>query len=367
MQSAWRTAGSPAFRVFVLTRTAIWTLAAGTVLLFDSVAPDGLDTARLHDLGAAIDVWARWDSDWYLLIAEGGYDWPSGSPAFLPLYPALVGGMGRLLGGHYVLAGVVVSTVACGAGFILLHRLVRERCGDEIATRSVLYLALFPTSLFLTAVYSESLFLVLAIATFVLAERGRLGWAAGVAGLALLTRSQGLALLPALAVFGWRSPAPWRSAALLLVPLAIFAAYPVALWATLGRPLAFLEAQGMAWDRAFDPLALVTGVPAGVAEGHVVEVASATLMLPLAVVAWRALGAAYGSYAAVALLLPMAFPSATFGALYSFPRLCIVAFPCFIALALLTRDWRIHAAIIGAFSIGLAVLVVRWALWHWVA
>ena len=39
----------------------------------------------------------------------------------------------------------------------------------------MLYLAVFPTSLFLGAVYGEGLFLALAAGTFALAERGRLG------------------------------------------------------------------------------------------------------------------------------------------------------------------------------------------------
>lgn len=357
---------APALRIFLVSRAAIWGLAAATVLLFDAVAPEGMDTSRLHEIGPTVDVWARWDSDWYLRIAEGWYDWPSGAPAFFPLYPTLVGGVGRLLGGHYVLAGVVASTAACGVAFTLLHRLVRERFGEQIATRSVLFLAVFPTSLFLTAVYSESLFLALAITTFVLAERGRLGWAAIVAGLALLTRSQGLALLPAIAVFGWKSPTRWRSA-LVGVPLGMFAIFPIALWVTVGDPLAFSEAQSVDWNRSFDPLGPVLGIPQAVADRNVAEVGFAGLMFPLAVVAWRVLGAAYGSYAAVALVLPTFFPSSSFGALVSFPRLCVVAFPCFIALAVLARDMRVRAAIVGVFSIGLAVLVVRWSLWWWVA
>ena len=52
---------------------------------------------RSPALGAAVDVWARWDSDWYLRIAEGGYAWPSSTPAFFPLYPLLVGGVGVLI------------------------------------------------------------------------------------------------------------------------------------------------------------------------------------------------------------------------------------------------------------------------------
>ena len=56
---------------------------------------------------------------------------------------------------------------------MLLERVAEERLGADGGRRAVLYLALFPTALFLQAVYSESLFLFLSLAAFVLAERGR--------------------------------------------------------------------------------------------------------------------------------------------------------------------------------------------------
>ena len=119
----------PALRVFLWSRLALWALAAGTVLVFEdelNPARGRWDSARLHELGAAVDVWARWDSDWYLRIAESGYDWPSSTPAFFPLYPLLVGGLGRLLDDHFLLAGLVISLVACAVAFVLLYRLVRS-------------------------------------------------------------------------------------------------------------------------------------------------------------------------------------------------------------------------------------------------
>ncbi|HET9937992.1 MAG TPA: hypothetical protein VFQ28_04330, partial [Gaiella sp.] len=65
----------PALRIFLWSRLAIWALAAGTVLLFESELNPNRgpwDTPRLHQLGAVFDVWARWDSNWYLRIAETG-------------------------------------------------------------------------------------------------------------------------------------------------------------------------------------------------------------------------------------------------------------------------------------------------------
>ena len=337
----------PALRIFLWSRLAIWALAAGTVLLFeDELNPSRgrWDMPRLHELGAAVDVWARWDSNWYLRIAESGYSWPSSTPAFFPGYPLLVAGVGRAL----------------------LYRLVVERVSAHDASRSVLYLALFPTSFFLGAVYGESLFLLLAVATFVLAERGRLGWAAVMSGLALLTRAQGIALLPALAVFAWRSERRARNLALLLVPVAMFLVFPLVLEVWVDHGLAFMDAQTL-WERSLAPLGPLGGLVQAIGEGDVVGPVLAVAMVALAVLSWRVIGAPYALYALGALAIPMALPSERLGGLYSFPRFALVAFPCLVALAVLGRDRRVHVAAVAVLAAGLAVGVVRWALWYWVA
>ena len=58
-----------------------------------------------------------------------------------------------------MLAGVLLSLAACAGAFVLLYRLAAGRLGPDGARRTVLYLAIFPTALFLQAVYSESLYL----------------------------------------------------------------------------------------------------------------------------------------------------------------------------------------------------------------
>ena len=358
----------PALRIFLWSRLVLWALAAGTVLAFeDELNPERgrWDSPRLHELGAGVDVWARWDSDWYLRIAESGYDWPSSTPAFFPLYPSLLAGLGRVLGGHFLLAGLVVSLAACAVAFALLYRLVGHRLGAGDARRSVVYLALFPTSLFLGAVYGESLFLALAVGTFVLAERGRLGWASVATGLALLTRAQGVALVPALAVFAWRREGA-RGLRLLAIPIGMFAVFPIVLEAWVGHGLGFVDAQQV-WERSVAPLGPLGGLVQAVGEGDVLGPLLAVVMLALAVLAWRILGSPYGTYALGALALPMALPSERLGGLYSFPRFALVAFPCLVALAVLGRDRRVHVAVVAVLGAALAVNVVRWALWYWVA
>jgi hypothetical protein len=358
-----------ALGIFLWSRVALWALAAATVLLFESELNPRRgrwDSPRLHELGTAVDVWARWDSDWYLMIAQSGYDWPSSTPAFFPLYPLLVAGLGRLLGDSFLLAGLAISLTACAISFVLLHRLVARKLGEADARRSVLYLAVFPTSLFLGAVYGESLFLALVLCTFLLAERGRLGWAAVTTGLALLARAQGIALLPALAIYAWRSPRRARDLAMLAVPVGMFLLYPLALELWVGHGLAFVDAQSV-WERSLAPLGPLGGLVQAIGEGDVLGPVLAVAMLALAALSWRVLGAPYGVYAVCALALPMALPSERLGGLYSFPRFALVAFPCLAALAVLGRDRRVHVVVASVLAAGLAVNVVRWALWYWVA
>lgn len=360
---------APALRIFFWSRLALWAIAAVTVLAFESALnPERArwDSDRLHELGSVVDVWARWDSDWYLKIAEEGYSWPSSTPAFLPLYPLLVGGVGRILVDHYLLAGVIVSLAATAGAFVLLYRLALPRLDAEGARRAVLYLALFPTALFLGAVYSESLFLLLALATFALAERSRFGWAGAAAGLALLTRPAGLALLPALALFAWHSPQRVRALVRTALAPVLFLLYPLALWLWIERPLAFLDAQETVWHRSVSPLGPLGGLWEAAKDPAIAEGAFLLVVVALSVHAWRHFGSPYGVYALTALALPLAAP-ADGRPLLSITRFGLVVFPAVLALAdLAARRW-VHVVAIAVCATWLVVSMVKWALWEWVA
>jgi hypothetical protein len=394
-------AWNPAPEIFLWTRAAIWAAALFSLFVFvpnrHPHAARWDDPSVTHDLGAVTDVWARWDSVWFLRIAQHGYDAASGAAsAFYPLYPGIVGLLGRVLFGHYVLAGIIVSLVAAFGSFLLLYRLAEERLGADGARRAVLYLAVFPFALFLQAVYSESLYLLLTLAAFVLAERRRFPAAGAVAGLALLTRPTGVALLPALALLAWRERQRARAlASLALAPL-LFAAYPLYLWRAEGDPWAFLRAQRL-WSRHLSPAGPLGGIWDGLRAGwagieqlasgshtHVYWTAvqdtdpirAATLNLEclgylvlfsvLTVIAWRRFGAPYGLFAALSLTIPLSVPSERWP-LLSLPRFGLTIFPLFLALASIGGRPRAHTAIVAVSSLLLGVSVVQWALWQWVA
>src|SRR5579884_1285971 len=184
---------APSFPVelFLWSRAGIWLATLFAYLTLEGRFAQPLHVLGVdrqeHDVGWGIDVWAKWDSSWFLRIVRDGYADPHHTTAFFPAYPLLVRFLGWFLLGHHVLAGVVVSLVTSCAAFTLLWRLGERLVDDGARRRALVYLALFPATLFLLAVYSESLYLLCSVAAFLEAERGR-WWRAGIwAGLAALT------------------------------------------------------------------------------------------------------------------------------------------------------------------------------------
>src|SRR5262245_1651387 len=105
--------------IFAWSRLGIWLAALFAYLWFVPHPPPlaesyagNWDRPEFHDLGWALDVWARWDTEWFVKIAQHGYDAAPGAPAFYPLYPSLMGLVAAALLGHYVLAGVVIALIA---------------------------------------------------------------------------------------------------------------------------------------------------------------------------------------------------------------------------------------------------------------
>ena len=352
---------APAIVIFVLTRAAIWSAAALALAWFSG-----------HGSAFGTGLWVRADSNWYTSIARHGYSIdPQEHAAFFPLYPTLIAGLGRLLG-NYNLAGLLISLASCAVAFELLWRFAAPRVGRDAATRAVIYLALFPMAVFLGAVYSESLFLALALAAFLLAERDHWPAAAVAAGATMLTRSIGLAVLAGLVVLAW--PNVRRLAWLAIAP-AMFAAFPVALQLQAHDPWAFVHAQAN-WGRHFS----LAGPFGGLADAiralwhhtdnfserfylavNIESLIFLALFLALLPAVWRSVGKAYAVYAAVAIAIPMSVPSnAGQFPLFSMPRFTILAFPCFIALAVYGSRPYVHTTIVALSSLFLGVAIVQW-------
>lgn len=161
------------------------------------------------------------DSEYYLSIAVAGYDDPVGRTtnpipghgeiplnyAFFPLYPFVTRAVaiplsvfGQSPVGTAALAGVLVSLLGTLAAVIAFYDLVKDQMGEDGALRTVFYFLIFPTSFFLAQIYTEGLFLGLALSSLAMLRRKQFLIAAVLAGLAVWAKAIGLGLLAPLGI-----------------------------------------------------------------------------------------------------------------------------------------------------------------------
>jgi hypothetical protein len=378
----------------------------GTALALVWVLPSSQSVLAFGAYDAITDyvfgAFAQWDSDWFLQIAEDGYN--EERAAFFPLYPALVWALGSVLGSNLV-AGVLISLAGAAVGAWALVEIAKPHVGVEAARDSMLLLALYPTAFVFTSAYSEGLFLAFATTSFLAAQRGR-PWLAGLLGaFAVGTRFIGIALVPALVALTWpRSRAELdRLVPVVLLPLMGLAAVTLYFDHELGDPLAFSNAQEF-WDRSPSWLGPLSGVweavravpesvdgimsvprrvgtpgePASVIETlqhqraqlglwNLVDLVALTAAVALTVVAWRRLGVAFGLFSAGFLAIATSAPGASLP-LHSMVRFVMVDFPVLIAgAALLQGRPTARTGVLVTLGALSAVAGVTFARKLWVA
>ncbi len=350
---------------------------------------------------------ARWDAVWYLQISQDGYSGGEPLPAeeraaFFPLYPLAIraaAGFTESPGGSLI-AAYVVSLAAFLGALYLFYRLVDLELGPEIARVAVLLLALSPSTLFFSAPYSESLFLLATVGAFYAARTGHWAWAGALGAAAAATRNTGIVLLLPLALLYLYRPdgggvtgvrqglARLRPtvrvrpdvAFLVLVPLGLalvcfhmanvyddpFAWRDVQGAESFGRsvegPIAGLvEAGEAAWFGVRD---LVAG--GGTADGlQRNTLALAVLAGAGAGAVWlfRALHPAYGAYVVAALLPAISAPD-DYTPLLSLPRFVTVLFPLFMCLAAVCVRRRATEPVIACSAVLVGLFTAQFATWQ---
>ncbi|MEA2505761.1 MAG: hypothetical protein QOH48_379 [Actinomycetota bacterium] len=201
-------------------------------------------------------IWDRWDASLFMRISAYGYTGPSTdqhATAFFPLFPLLVRG-GSKLGLNPIGVGLLISSVASLIAFAYLFRLGEEEVGEGAGRRAVLYLAFFPTAVFLVAPYSEALFLAGAIPAFYYARRSRWLLVALPTAVAVGARFAGCFLVLGLVVeflrqrhFSFRVVR--RAALALVLGLVPLVAYSIFLQRVKGDALYYFVDQRNGWGR----------------------------------------------------------------------------------------------------------------------
>jgi Gpi18-like mannosyltransferase len=326
----------------------------------------------------------RWDSEWYSIIASGGYKY-DGDPGlsqtvvFYPLYPALCRLVSEVLRIDLVDSMLLVANLAAVAAVLLLFKLVLEGFGERIALATVAMISFFPASIFLSAGYTEPLALLLMVSFFLAVARERFVAAAMLAGLAVATRASGIVLCPVLLWELWRCR-PLKRFLTEAVPLSIIATsglwlYMVYLGIAFHHPMAFVDGQAAFHENTtmsarllsaltlepFGKINLADFSPAGLDQWFTL------IFIALIAYSWFA-GISRGMtlFAAGLLALPYLTLCGGPAGFTSMARFNIVSFPLFVAMALLADRWRWAVpGIVGTFGGLLLMYAALFTRWQW--
>ena len=341
--------------------------------------------------------WAYWDGGFYARIAEDGYPaedrlvFARGGEtlvAFLPGYPLLAGGIARL--GMGTGLGLLMTTLAAGFGAtIALHGWFTTKMSLPSARWASLTVAAFPWAYFLVAAaYGEALFLLLAVAAFLCAERDRPVAAGLLAAAASLTRLVGIGVVlgvalrvaerrGALTFVGWRPCLDLskfrRRDTGLLVGISGLGGWMLYCWIRYGDPLAFSTAQ-RGWNGGIGlnsllKLNLLDQLQNNTDRGFVARlVAQGVVMIAFALAlpaVWRRFGAGYGTYALVVVALSL-LGSGNFA---SHGRFALMIFPVFglVGERLASERTLPARAVLVVSGVALVLVTSLWGRGHWMA
>lgn len=326
----------------------------------------------------------QWDAEWYFKIVTEGYRY-NGDPTiqqnvvFYPLYPMLARGLAAITRLAPADALLLVANVAGFCAVVALFKLVREEFGDQLALTATALLSFFPTSVLLSAGYTEPLELLLIVLFFLVLKQKNYWLAALFAGLAVADRSTGIVLLPVLVWEMWRNRDEKPFVAV-LVPCVLLATsglwlFMIYLWSAFGDPFVFAAGQ-----LAFHPeTTMTTRIIAALTLQPFTRMMLndwnpwgqdswfTLLFIVLIVVGWFRLRSSWTLFAAGVLLLPYLTLSGGPAGLVSMCRFNLVSFPLFVMLAdLILRTKWLLAGVMGIFGAALFMSTALFARRIWI-
>jgi hypothetical protein len=276
------------------------------------------------------------------------------------------------------IAGIVISLAACLLALVAIHRLTELIFGDrDVARRTVMYVVVFPWSLFLGKVYAESLFLLTSVLAVNHAWSGR-WWRAGMWGaLATLARPNGILIGLPLALLALRDKPDTRQLAsrwLVLAPIpAAMIGYATFVYYLSGDPLGWLSAQTFwgysignpPWQQLQRLIAAVLEhglygyfLTSDMAPIELLQGGSALIVLALTPAVFRRLGLAMGAYVLVSMLVPLSG-----SAVEGLGRYASVLFPVFMIVWSM-QSQRTYEAIVIGYVVFRTLLSSFFVTWH---
>ena len=331
-------------------------------------------------------LFARFDSGWYDGIIKFGYGPPppAGKPsahAFFPLYPELARFLHLMTGIDAFQTGLLVTWAALLLALPLFREEATVRLGPERAERALPFLLLYPVAFFFTAVYTDALFLLIALLAFRSVRRGELWLAFLWSYLAGLTRAPAAVMGPGLCLAWWLGQkgeaklTRWGGAALLgATPFLGVASWIWGIGLAKGEPGLFFRSMG-SWRQAADDPAggfevfwneLEKAWTGGLFREHPGAITPYAHFLLWTFVAglqlWKKRWAD-AAWSAAFLFLPLVT-----GTSAGIPRYTLTIFPGHIALAeLCDRRPLLRAVWLGVYVVVLLLNAAFFTNWHFVS
>jgi hypothetical protein len=279
---------------------------------------------------------ATWDGAHYLFLSEVGYQRGTASCAFYPLWPYLIRAFSWLTFGNHFVAGLLLANVLSLAAFLVFHYFVARYHGLETANASVALLLAYPEAIFFSFIYTESLFLLLAMLFFLCLFQERYFWVTVIGFLLPLTKAVGVFCIFPLLFHLWLRRARWAAYPAYYGPMLGYACYFGIMYCATGNAFEGFEAQRFFPNQpslahlfdlpgflraAFMPLSLHGMLDSGLDRGLFL------LLLACLYPIWK-LNKVYFVYACFVGLVPAA--SSWF---LSYTRNILMCFPLFLVLA----------------------------------
>lgn len=189
--------------------------------------------------------WVQWDAPHFIYIAQHGYTNIGDEANFIvfpPAFPLAI----------KFLNPIFVSILSFSYAGIFFYKIVRQIWKKDIAKKALFLLAIFPTSYFFTAPYTESLFWLVSMLSIWFCLQKRWTMAGIFAGLAFLTRFPGLLLLPVLLIYISQTKQKVLNSLLVILPFAFcIIIYLYINWQVYNDPLAFQKILHDHWQKTF--------------------------------------------------------------------------------------------------------------------
>ncbi|MDH5533416.1 MAG: hypothetical protein OEX81_03250 [Candidatus Pacebacteria bacterium] len=141
--------------------------------------------------------WANFDGVHYLTIINKGYFGTGLIQAFFPLFPLSIKYLDFI--NNSLITGLIISNILTFF-LIISFYMFSKVFFKEKKWLTLFVLLTFPTSFFFGSFYTESLFLILVLQTFIFAEKKKWIWAGILIALASATKIVGILLVPALLI-----------------------------------------------------------------------------------------------------------------------------------------------------------------------